>query len=665
MDSRFSLNEHFAASRTEYEFGDDDASSVFGGRSSVVRGVEESVAEVGVQDDEALAPGDEGDSVGDEMSDDEADFYEVLCVDREAPKEEVRAAYFRWFELLHAPSHDDDLARAYFSRVQEAFETLVDCRRREEYDVSMGRTGPTRKDGMEVSSDMGIRVDASGRKGARPVDFVLGHSVSMGLPGLGAVVKEKIRRIHGFLSRAKQDGERDTPEKKAEAGSGTAAIPAPTMTVSGYTYGLTEALPASVPGRYHPLLYTLPRHKTELLGNLSPLATISLRQDLLAKDPSDATPRASAVEIESSLVPPASLTTRLSHTTAARGTPTSLAIGVTADRLQPNHPQLALAASRVLGSGVAFARADSGHWRLRADETCRYFGEFSRLSGGMLNGKFGPKAASFEVGFTQGMPGKTVFRHNAMGVLRGERAVLEPILSAWTVSVGGTAEALASSLRYAMDISRTKLEVELSTTSRANHHVAIRNLFPLGTSPSALGLELSLSPQALHLSFSFSHLNQRFSLPVYMLPLPRTLFLAAAIPFILSAGMAFLRRKKPAEPRRKKSDKRREADSLTFLLHRSIEQQQSTAKGDLKVLSAKYGAPEDGWAGEDVADVTVALSALVRDGRVEIPAGLRTSHLPGFWDPAPGRKKVIRVRFRAGGREGIVEGTEGDGLRIP
>lgn len=665
MESRFSLNDHFAASRQEYEFGDDDASSVFGRRSSVVKGVEESMVEVDVQEDEGLAPGDEEDVVGDEISDDEADLYEVLCVDREAPKEEVRAAYFRWFELLHAPSHDDDLARAYFSRVQEAFETLVDDRQREEYDVSTGRTSPSRKDAVEVSSDMGIRVDASGRKGARPVDFVLGHSVSMVMPDLGTAVKEKIRRIRGFLSRVKQDGERAPPEKEGEAGSGAVVIPAPTMTVSGYTYGFREASSTSLPGQYHPLLHTLPHHKTELLRNLSPLAAITLRQDLLAKDPSGETPRASAVEIESSFLSPASVTTRLSHTTTARGSPASLAIGVTADRLQPNHPQLSLTATRALGSGVAFARADSGHWRLRADETCRYFGEFSRLSGGLLNGKFGPRAASFEVGFTEGMPGKTVFRHDAMDILKGERAVLEPTSSAWTVSVGGTAEALASSLRYAMDISRTKLEVELSATSRANHHVAIRNLFPLGTSPSALGLELSLSPQALHLSFSFSRLNQRFSLPVYMLPLPRTLFLAAAVPFFLSAGMSLLRRKRSAKPRRKKSDKRREADSLTFLLHRSLEQQKNTAKGDLKILSAKYGAPEDGWAGEDVADVTVALSALVRDGRIEIPAGLRTSHLPGFWDPAPGRKKVIRVRFRAGGREGVVEGTEGDGLRIP
>lgn len=666
MDSRFSLNEHFAATRREYDFGDDDASSVFGGRSSVIRGVE-SVVEVGVQEDEALALGDEEDVVDDEISDDEADFYEVICVDREAPKEEVRAAYFRWFELLHSPSHEEDVARAYFSRVQEAFETLVDDRRRMEYDVSLGRAPPRREDGLEVHSDMGIRVDASGRKGIKPVDYVLGHSVSMGVPSLGTVVEEKIRRVRGFLTQTKRDSGGGAKEKEGDVGSGTLVTPAPTITVSGYTYGLAEASSTAVPGQYQPLLYTLPRHKAEFLRGLSSHATITLRQDL-EYNSSNTRPQTSAFELESSLLPLSSLTTRLSHTTAVHSSPTSLAVGLTGDRLQPTHPQLALAATKALGSGVVFARADSGHWRLRADETCRYFGEFSRLSGGLLGSRLGPRAASFEVGFTKGIPGKTILRHEAMDILRGERAVLEPAPAAWTVSVGGTAETLVSSLRYAMGISRTKLEVELSATSHTNHQVAIRNLFPLGSSPSALGLELSLSPQALHLSFSFSRVNQRFSLPIYMLPMPQTLFLAAAVPFLLSAGVSLLRRKKPtkpAKPRRKKSDKRDEADTLTFVLHRSLEKLPEAAKGDLKILSAKYGSPEDGWAGEDVADVTVALSALVRKGRVDIPTGLRTSNLPGFWDPSPGRKKVLRVRFRAGGQEAVVEAKEGDGLAIP
>ena len=669
MDSRFSLNEHFAATRREYEFGDDDASSFSGGRSSVIRGVEESVVEVGVQEAVILAPGDEGDTAGDdEMSDDEADFYEVLCVDREASKEEVRMVYYMWFKLLHSPSQEDDLARTYFLKVQEAFETLVDDRRREEYDVSLGRVYPSQKDGMEMNSDMGIRVDASGRKGVRPVDFVLGHSVSMGVTSLGTIVEEKIRRVQDFLARTKRDVGGDAQDQEKVVGVGTLVTPAPTITVSGYTYGLAEASSTAVPGQYHPLLYTLPRHKTELLRNLSPLATITLRQDLLEEGPPDEAPRASTLEIESSLLPTSFLTTRLSHTTAVHSSPASLAISLTGDRLQPGHPQLALAATRELESGVVFARTDSGHWRLRADETCRYFGEFSRLSGRLLSGGLGPRAASFEVGFTKGIPGKTVFRHEAMDILRGERAVSEPATAAWTVSVGGTAEALVSSLRYAMDIPRTKLEVELSATSRANHYVAIRSLFPLGTSLSALGLELSLSAQALHLSFSFSRLSQRFSLPIYMLPLPRTLLLAAAVPFFLSAGVSLLRRTKPTKStklRRKKSDMRREADSLTFLLHRALEQQPETGKSDLKILSAKYGAPEDGWAGENVADVTIALSALIRDGKVDIPAGLRTSHLPGFWDPAPKREKVLRARFRAGEREGVVEAKEGDGFTIP
>ncbi|MBE3044083.1 DnaJ domain-containing protein, partial [Candidatus Bathyarchaeota archaeon] len=575
MDSRFSLNEGFAATRQEYEFGDDDALSIFGGPSASmvsrgevdVQGGDEGEGREVVLADEDVSEdaGEDGDGEDGE-EDDEADFYEVLCVPRgDLVVEEVRRAYFRWFELLYPFSHEEDVARTCFGRVQEAFETLVDERKRGEYDSSLGRPSPL-KSGVDIASDLGIRVDASGRRGIRPVDFMMGHAVSVGVPGLGRVVEEKIRRVQGLLARTKASREGVVQEKPGQEGL-TVIAPTPTVTVSGYTYGLAEgASPLALSEDYHPLLHTLPRHKTQLLRNLCPLTTISLRQDFLAKDPtSEAVKSTTAVEVETDLLPAAALTTRLSHTSLVRGSPTSLGVGLTADRLLPHRPQLSLAATRVLGSGVAFARVDSGHWRARTDETCRYFGEFSRLSGRLLSGGLGPRAASFEVGYTEGIPGKTVHRHTTLDILRGEKAVLNPTAPAWTASLGGTADSLVSSLRYAMELSRTRLEVELCATSRAAHHVAIRNLFPLGSSRFLLGLEVSVSPNALHLSLSLARLNQRLSLPVYMLPLPRTLFLAAAVALLVSAGLAFLRRKAPAKPRRKKVDKRREADALAFL----------------------------------------------------------------------------------------------------
>lgn len=669
MDSRFSLNEHFALTKKEYEFGDDDALSVFGGRSvSMV-----SRSEVRVEDDaenlQVVAP-DEPAGVEDDGEEDveggDADFYEVLCVPRgDLTTEEVRRAYFRWFELLYQPSREEDEARKYFEKVQEAFETLVDARRREEYDSSLGHRSLLRS-AAAAGSDMGMRVEVLERKGVRPVDFMLGHGVSMLVPSFGRVAEEKIRLVQGLLSRTGKS--KGIPSDKSWQGYTAVATPPPTVTVSGYTYGLAEgASPMNVVHQYHPLLHTLPAHKAQFLRNLCPVATVNFHQGFLARDPaSDSVQSSAAMEVESDLLPAVTLTTRLSRSAIVHGSPTSAGVGITADRLSPRSPQLSLAATRVLGSGVAFARIDSGDWRVRSDETCRLFDEFSRLRRRLLLGGLGPRAASFEVGYTQGTPGKTVHRHEALAILRREKAVLDPTSSSWTVSLGGSADSIVSSLRYAVELFRTKLEVELCANSRTDHHVAVRNLFALGSSSSSLGLEVSLSPRALHLSFSFSRLNQRFSLPVYMLPSSRTLFLAAAVPVLVSAGLAFLRHKARPEPRKKKKgDSRREADALTFLLHRSLTREPDAAEDGITILSAKYGAVEDGWAGEDVADVTIALSALVRDGEVRIPAGLRTSNLPGFWDPAPGREKALRVRFKAGGREGVAEAKEGDGLRIP
>jgi DnaJ family protein C protein 11 len=83
----------------------------------------------------------------------------------------------------------------------------------------------------------------------------------------------------------------------------------------------------------------------------------------------------------------------------------------------------------------------------------------------------------------------------------------------------------------------------------------------------------------------------------------------------------------------------------------------------LVILSAKYsvsGAPPD-----EIADVTVAVAALVAGGQLLIPKGLRKSHLLGFWDPAPLTTKVLLVRYLYQGKENSVEVSGRDELRLP
>ena len=99
-------------------------------------------------------------------------------------------------------------------------------------------------------------------------------------------------------------------------------------------------------------------------------------------------------------------------------------------------------------------------------------------------------------------------------------------------------------------------------------------------------------------------------------------------------------------------------------------QEERRRQGELVILSASYGATEGSsdqkFSTEQAADVTTALASLVdEDGILFIPPGLRKSGLPGFWDPAPGQDKTLRVRYSYRGHEIDVEVPGRDGLRLP
>lgn len=147
------------------------------------------------------------------------------------------------------------------------------------------------------------------------------------------------------------------------------------------------------------------------------------------------------------------------------------------------------------------------------------------------------------------------------------------------------------------------------------------------------------------------------------------------------------RAKKEAKRARRYRQRRAEADELVTLLAGPVteRQQQQRQRGGLVIISAKYGVltaaspppptatssssppPPPQWAApEDVADVTVAVAALVDDeGRVCIPQGVRKSHLLGFWDPEPGRTKCLVVRYAWEGKEGVRAVMGRDELRLP
>jgi DnaJ family protein C protein 11 len=212
-------------------------------------------------------------------------------------------------------------------------------------------------------------------------------------------------------------------------------------------------------------------------------------------------------------------------------------------------------------------------------------------------------------------------------------------------------------------------------------YLALRALKRVGRF-SKLGFEVGVSPSNLHLSFYWSRLGQRINIPFLLATKSNMstelVFWTTVLPFlgfgvaeIFSRSRATRKLKKPREQKSGAklqeyvARRRAEADELTVVLANGVEPRQRAERqaGGLVILSAKYsvkGAPS-----EEVADVTVAVAALVDNGEVLIPKGLRKSHLLGFWDPAPLESKVLFVRYLYQGKEYSVEGVGEQELRLP
>jgi len=251
-----------------------------------------------------------------------------------------------------------------------------------------------------------------------------------------------------------------------------------------------------------------------------------------------------------------------------------------------------------------------------------------------------------------------------------------------------------------------RAEAEWSGGTRQDFLVAFRALKRVGVF-SNFGFEVGITPNNVHLSLYWSRLEQRISLPILVatkssLINTNLVFWAVAFPFAVFAaaeGLLYRQRqrlrrqqtsvnalegngvdegKRTNKPRPRKEDlqeyivsRRAEADDLTVILATGVEplQKAEAQKNGLVILGAKYGvqdAPPD-----EVADVTIAVAALVHDSdndngpKLVIPKGLRKSHLLGFWDPAPMNTKVLRVRYLYRGQEHAVEVIGRDELMLP
>ncbi|KAK1994955.1 DnaJ domain-containing protein [Colletotrichum falcatum] len=730
VSSRFSLNEQFAATRQEYEFGDDDASSIIDRMTLASDLADDSTVAANAAAPDPDAPdGAEG------------DYYDLLCLpkDPSLTPDQIRRAYHRLLLYLHKDALPENLhavAQPYFNRVQTGFETLIDPHRRALYDATQLRdiTGAPgvpldddyryaydlslkdqlrqrAADVVQTSSDLGIRFDAS--KAIRessaiaPLDFTLSHSVTVGLPVLGRIVE---RTALATTRRAASSSKRVPSIALGEGEQANAEhprvpimyLPPPQVTLTGSVYGIVEEI-YRVPlpllaDRYQPLLpLTIPRKRIMQLAEQRPCPLLSLkfRQDIIHRTAEDRIAK-TAVEVESEVLPESSLTARVSHPIHLPDDPNPILLEGSVRSGRPwtgAPPRVGVGIHRWMGAGTAYAIADSGDWSVWPGETIKFFTDFSQVSKNQLLAEVPMKtSASFEVGYTTS-PERMPSTGHEDSSPRGECGIrgLDYENStgsdgSWTVSASLTADTVAGYLRYGRDLpvpgpAPARLELELCSNTLLDRYVAVRNLWTIGRF-SKLGLELGVSPHSTHLSLYWSRLDQRLSIPVLLSPhnashSPSLLFCAVVAPLVAFAARHFFpwkpRRARPAEVDLQAyvARKRAAADDVASLLVGAVEARQRVERqrGGLVVLSAKFGVKDGAgggdWAAEEVADVTLAVAALVEDGRLRIPAGVRKGSLLGFWDPAPLRRKALHVRYLWRGRESTVEVAGREELVLP
>ena len=581
--------------------------------------------------------------------------------------------------------------------------------------------------GIRSSTDLGLRLEATGpltrpRRG-RPqpatglgmLEFSIRQSATAKVPFL----KAPIEKTAVFFIKA-------ADKKVGAAATKPLRFAEPMITVTGAAHGLLDEpfrLAPILLDRYQPpgpSIHGRRRLEQLLASRFLPVLNLTLRQEISWRDQPGRRSWTSqkplpdfVVEQEVELLPHPSTTVRVGHSIDLEGRSEPLNLELCAykglHRAATPIPSVGFALHQKTGPGTAFLVADAGDWRLWSSKECRDLSNFSKITGG-LGHAIDPfrHAPTLEAGYsfgthTIGVLSERPFTKSAERGVRGMDRDMDDHdrTGPWTVSAGLSTGIAATYLRYGRDVfsslagkttrqksvrSGVRAEVELGSSTQRDFFLAFRALKRIGRFSKA-GLELGFTPNNMHLSLYWSRLGQRISLPVMIARKAslstRFLFWATVVPFAAFAAVELvyrqLRRRldkstgsKTSSSSTSKEDlqryiakRRAEADELTVILATGVEPRQSRERqgGGLVILSAKYGvkdAPPD-----EVADVTIAVAALVDNGKLVIPQGMRKSRLLGFWDPAPMNTKVLSVRYVYQGREHMVEVSGRDELKLP
>ncbi|KAK4155534.1 hypothetical protein C8A00DRAFT_13469 [Chaetomidium leptoderma] len=500
-ESRFSLREQFAATRSEYEFGFDDASS-FLERSTLASEA------VGGDDFDDTVVVEAERSTPSRTSTAYRDCYELLCLPRGASlsPEQVQEAAHRLIQVLavdRQPPRLQSPAAFYLGLAQAAFETLVEPSRRLGYDLSAvegadpecdefgldedevpaSRSSGTYESRLQeqyliltqresrASTDLGLRMGvpslAASQRGSQRqgsgleiLDLSFRKSATISVPALRRPVERAAVFIRDMTQRGRAHVDADRSLRLTD----------PTLTITGSTHGLLEE-----PFRLAPLLldhYQPPgpsihgrRRMEQLLASrFLPVLNLNLRQELFWQP--DSFPCALpdlVVEQELELLPQPCATTRIGRSITFPDSDEPLNVEISVQKLlrHRNHlvPNLGLAIHRRVGAGTAFLVADGGDWNTQTSKECRELSGFSKISGGLapvLDVFRNPPTA--EVGYAFGrhdlgmQSGQALTKPTERGLSSLDCDLDENKPSSWTVSTGWTPGNAAAYLRYGRDL---------------------------------------------------------------------------------------------------------------------------------------------------------------------------------------------------------------------
>lgn len=180
---------------------------------------------------------------------------------------------------------------------------------------------------------------------------------------------------------------------------------------------------------------------------------------------------------------------------------------------------------------------------------------------------------------------------------------------------------------------------------------------------NSLGSSVALGLRGVILRLDAGFLGQQVSLPIVLsdehnmrLALCTTVMPSTALVFTYWFVLRPRRRRERLEFFRRarrtlheeKSDLLRESKETVHLLEDAARRHMQTEAScnGLVILEASYGPSErdEATAGLDV-DVTVPLQALVHRSQLYIPGRRSKAGLQGFYDPAPGVAKTLRIRY--------------------